>query len=72
MQPVAEVTPVRRAPDALLRPASEPPAFDLSRSELPRTRRYDDPGRWPVTAIVVSTLLAALLGGLIAMAATGG
>jgi|GEM_PF-3036163 len=68
-------TPLRRAPDAVLHPAPRTPAPELTQPDMthPRQRRRQEPqARWPVTAIVVSTLLAALVGGLIAMAATGG
>jgi len=67
---ISRRTPLQRAPDALLHPAGRAPRPDgiIAAGLQP----VEAPARWPVTAIVVASLLIALLGGLIAMAATGG
>ena len=63
-------TPLQRAPDALLHPAARAPRPDsiIAAAGQP----IEAPSRWPITTIVVASLLVALLGGIIAMAATSG
>lgn len=63
-------TPLQRAPDALLHPSPRAPRPDRIIAAEPQ--RIEAPSRWPVTAIVVATLIIALLGGILAMATTGG